>query len=208
MLILIRTRFLLTVQSYNRADSETTHVYASMPHLWLLVQRLVIFMQLFFPMFYIVIGSLDTKTLCSVATPSVRPLHMDAARSDMGGHVPAHSSWRFSEPSTQISGVQSSSVPSAGPSDDKVPIEMARLRAENHALRNNCSMWRKRAEAHGEANLNLLKFARALRDQASQIARDRNELETRCFMLKKQLDGDCSYSNELSTSFFPFDRIH
>jgi hypothetical protein len=51
-------------------------------------------------------------------------------------------------------------------------------------------MWRKRAETHGEANLHLIKFASALRDQASQIARDRNELEQRCFLLKRQLDGE------------------
>lgn len=58
-------------------------------------------------------------------------------------------------------------------------------------------MWHKRAEVHGEANLNLLKFARAMRDQASQIARDRNDLEKRCFMLKQLLDGECSYSDEM-----------
>jgi len=77
------------------------------------------------------------------------------------------------------------------------PSEIARLRAENKELRTNCSLWRKRAELHGEANLNLLKFARAVRDQASRIARDRNDLENRCLMLKQQLDGEYSYSDEL-----------
>lgn len=80
--------------------------------------------------------------------------------------------------------------PEPSSSSKAASLEIARLRAENHALRTHCSMWRKRAETHGEANLHLIKFASALRDQASQIARDRNELEQRCFLLKRQLDGE------------------
>jgi hypothetical protein len=142
----------------------------------------------------------DTKTvpipLRPFVPPSVRPLHMDVMRSDSKTEPTrmSNSSWAF-----ETSAVRSSSVsyPAPGPSDDKVSSEMARLRAENNALRNHCFMWRKRAEVHGEANLNLLKFARAIRDQASQIARDRNELENRCLMLKQQLDGENTYSDEM-----------
>jgi len=149
---------------------------------------------------------LDIKTVPSnmrpFVTPSVRPLHMDVLRSDSKAESSCtpKSSWTFSESSSTVR-----SHPAAtSPSDDNVLSEMARLRAENNTLSNNCSMWRKRAEAHGEANLNLLKFARAIRDQASQIAKDRNELESRCHMLKQQLDGEGSYSDELRPNFCLF----
>lgn len=127
---------------------------------------------------------------------------MDAKQSNFKAEsrssVPPCSS--CSSSSIQTSVIQSSQ-PTAGLSNDKALSEIARLRGENNALRNQCSMWRKRAEAHGEANLNLLKFAQAIRDQASQIARDRNELEQRCFMLKLQLDGEGTYSDELRLDF-------
>lgn len=149
-------------------------------------------------------ASLDTETVPSnlrpFVTPSVRPLHMHDARSDSKTEStcsPASPPWTSNQSSIQPSNARSSCPPHpAGLSDVDIPSEMARLRAENHALRNSCFLWRKRAETHGEANLNLLKFAQAIRDQASQISRDRNELEKRCFMLKRQLDGECSYSDE------------
>ena len=68
--------------------------------------------------------------------------------------------------------------------------ELSRLRAENIALRNNCAMWRKRAEAHGAANLNLLNFVRAIRDQAATLARERQQLEQHCRVLKRKLEDD------------------
>jgi len=66
--------------------------------------------------------------------------------------------------------------------------ELARLRAENIALRNNCALWRKRAEMHGAANLGLLNFARVVRDQASHLARERDQLQTRCHSLKRKME--------------------
>jgi hypothetical protein len=66
--------------------------------------------------------------------------------------------------------------------------ELARLRAENITLRNHCALWRKRAEMHGAANLGLLNFARVVRDQASHLARERDELQTRCHSLKRKVD--------------------
>ena len=68
--------------------------------------------------------------------------------------------------------------------------ELARLRAENSNLRTQCMMWHRRAELHGAAILGLLDFARILRDKASSLSRERNELETRCYALKRQLDEE------------------
>ena len=68
--------------------------------------------------------------------------------------------------------------------------ELARLRAENRNLRTQCAMWRRRAELHGAATLGLLDFARILRDKASSLSRERDELETRCYALKRQLDEE------------------
>lgn len=68
--------------------------------------------------------------------------------------------------------------------------ELARLRAENRNLRTQCMMWRRRAELHGAATLGLLDFARILRDKASSLSRERDELETRCYALKRQLDEE------------------
>ncbi|KAF8902419.1 hypothetical protein CPB84DRAFT_1776039 [Gymnopilus junonius] len=68
--------------------------------------------------------------------------------------------------------------------------ELSRLRAENIALRNNCAMWRKRAEVHGAANLNLLNFVRAIRDQATTLSRERQQLEQHCRVLKRKIEDD------------------
>lgn len=68
--------------------------------------------------------------------------------------------------------------------------ELARLRAENRNLRTQCVMWRRRAELHGAATLGLLDFARILRDKASSLSRERDELESRCYALKRQLDEE------------------
>lgn len=66
--------------------------------------------------------------------------------------------------------------------------ELERLRAENEALRSNCVMWRKRAEMHGAANLGLINFAKAVRDQAGHLARDRENLQTRCRSLSRKIE--------------------
>lgn len=66
--------------------------------------------------------------------------------------------------------------------------ELQRLRAENEALRSNCGMWRKRAEMHGTANLGLINFAKMVRDQATILARERDELQTQCRSLKRKIE--------------------
>ena len=71
--------------------------------------------------------------------------------------------------------------------------DISRLQAENHALRNQCVMWQRRAEIQGSANLNLVKVANTIRDQASHLARERDELQRHCSWLKSKLDD-----NELS----------
>lgn len=157
---------------------------------------------------------MDLKTvppnLQPFITPSVRRLFIDTVPSDGTTEIEASTALDGLLPRTCPSWPAHDSGPlssqglldssSASPSSNKVS-EIARLRAENLALRNHCEMWRKRAEMHGEGNLQLLKFARGLRDQASQIARERNDLEKRCFLLKKTLDGDASYSGELGVHF-------
>ena len=87
------------------------------------------------------------------------------------------------------------------PSED----ELARLRAENRNLRTQCVMWRRRAERHGAAILDLLDFARILRDKASSLSRERDELETRCYALKRQLDEEeCAFRYiSFRTTFLP-----
>ena len=79
--------------------------------------------------------------------------------------------------------------------ENNIPIasslpEISRLQAENHALRNQCDMWQKRAEIQGSANLNLIKLANTIRDQASHLARERDELQRHCSWLKSKLDDD------------------
>lgn len=73
--------------------------------------------------------------------------------------------------------------------------ELQRLRTENLALRNQCGMWRKRAEMHGSANLGLLNFARAVRDQAAQLSREKLEVEGKYLALKRKAEEDRSVSS-------------
>ena len=75
--------------------------------------------------------------------------------------------------------------------------DISRLQAENHALRNRCVMWQKHAEIQGSANSNLIKLADTIRDQASHLARERDELRRHCCWLKNKLDDD-----ELSRIYF------
>jgi len=134
------------------------------------------------------------KNLRPFITPSIRRLFIEA--------VPPESSFSSSDTfSWTNAGAFGEADSRSRSSLEQAPVtEMARLRAENHALRNHCALWRNRAETHGKANLTLLNLARVLRDQASQIARDRNDLEKRCFLLKQMIDGDCSYSDELAST--------
>ncbi|EDR01901.1 uncharacterized protein LACBIDRAFT_332902 [Laccaria bicolor S238N-H82] len=105
--------------------------------------------------------------------PSSRRVFIDSAKSD-----------------------SSSSMSDTSPTSED---ELARLRAENRNLRTQCAMWRRRAELHGAAILGLLDFARVLRDKASSLSRERDELETRCYTLKRQLDEE-DYVPEGATS--------
>lgn len=68
--------------------------------------------------------------------------------------------------------------------------EKRSLLAENSALRTNCEMWRKRAEAHGGVTLKLLDLLHVLRYQASQAQREQNELKQRYNVLKRKLNVD------------------
>jgi hypothetical protein len=68
--------------------------------------------------------------------------------------------------------------------------DISHLQAENHALRNHCVMWKRRAETQALANLNLIKLANTIRDQASHLARQRDELQRHCSWLKSKLDND------------------
>ncbi|KAF9528952.1 hypothetical protein CPB83DRAFT_853494 [Crepidotus variabilis] len=150
--------------------------------------------------------------LRSFVTPSVRKVFLNTAEEVKEDDKKASSSTSTASSSSSQSpkmNVTDINVLPTQPSQTSAPgsvscarnfdnsSELTRLRVENDALRNHCSMWRRRAEIHGEANLGLLKFARAMRDQMAQIARDRNELEERCFSLKRMLDGDCDYNNEM-----------
>jgi putative heme degradation protein len=86
------------------------------------------------------------------------------------------------------------SEPSQSPrrvsSTTEVAVENGRLNAENAALRINCEMWRKRAEAHGAATLGLLRAARVAKEQAFRMVQERDELQRQCDLLKRQLEGD------------------
>lgn len=136
-------------------------------------------------------------------TRSVHELFIDAVPAD--SKVAPQGNCELSDPFSRTdpdaSGEAESFSRSSAEDVSYMTSEIARLRTENHALRNHCALWRKRAEMHGKANLKLINFAQALRDQASQIARDRNDLERRCLLLKQTIDGDCSYSDELVSKF-------
>ncbi|KAF8997900.1 hypothetical protein BDQ17DRAFT_1248120 [Cyathus striatus] len=80
--------------------------------------------------------------------------------------------------------------PSTSVTSGSADVEIARLRAENAALRTNCDMWRRRAEVHGAATLGLLELTRMARDQAIHVSRERDELQKRCHSLKRRLDED------------------
>lgn len=68
--------------------------------------------------------------------------------------------------------------------------DISRLQAENQALRNDCVVWQRRAEFQGLANINLMKIVHTIRDQASHLARERDELQRYCSRLKHKLNDD------------------
>lgn len=66
---------------------------------------------------------------------------------------------------------------SALESSRSLSTELARLRAENDALRYNCLMWRKRAEVHSAATLGLLELSRTAKDQIVQVVQQRDTIQ-------------------------------
>lgn len=87
-----------------------------------------------------------------------------------------------------LGGPSKPAQPSSSSSD--LQTENARIRAENAALQKNCAMWRKRAEAHSSSTLGLLQLMRLTRDQAMQVARQRDELRRKCEILQRRLYGE------------------
>ena len=88
-----------------------------------------------------------------------------------------------------LSGPPGPAQPSSSSNTD-LQTENARIRAENAALQKNCAMWRKRAEAHSSSTLGLLQLMRLTRDQAMQVARQRDELRRKCEILQRRLYGE------------------
>jgi len=94
------------------------------------------------------------------------------------------------------------------PDEDDTPIaftssDISLLQGENHALRDYCVMWRRRSEIQGLANLNLMKLVHSSRDEASRLARERDELQRHCSWLERKLDDDESLTQGNATSLEP-----
>ncbi|KAF8634213.1 hypothetical protein AX15_001022 [Amanita polypyramis BW_CC] len=87
-------------------------------------------------------------------------------------------------------GEPSTATPQPSGTAVDLEIENARLRAENAAMQKNCAMWRKRAEAHSSSTLGLLQLVRMAREQAIQLARQRDELRIKCEALCNNDDID------------------
>ncbi|KAF8892190.1 hypothetical protein BD779DRAFT_97380 [Infundibulicybe gibba] len=66
--------------------------------------------------------------------------------------------------------------------------EIARLTAENQALRKNCGMWRRRAEVHSAATLGLLGLARITRDQVLEMKVEKDKVEIQYHSLKRKFE--------------------
>lgn len=112
-------------------------------------------------------------------TPSIRRLYLNAQTAE-------------EESAQDKDGKDATSTesPAGSSMSAETAAELARLREENHTLRTHCSTWRRRAEMHGSANLNLINFAKVLRDQAAGIARERDELQRQCQSLKRKMEDD------------------
>ncbi|PPQ69584.1 hypothetical protein CVT25_000956 [Psilocybe cyanescens] len=132
-------------------------------------------------------------------TPSVRRLYIDNPPQESAGGKDNSDKPDIKESPQSDVKETSQPVVKEPPAMSVSSSELSRLRAENQALRNNCSMWRKRAEMHGTANLGLLNFARMVRDQASMLVRERDELQRHCHALKRKIqDVELSQYPELA----------
>jgi hypothetical protein len=59
--------------------------------------------------------------------------------------------------------------------------------SELNALKEQCAMWRKRAEMHAAANTALLGFVRGAKDCALRLGAERDAERSRCVLLKRKL---------------------
>jgi len=57
-------------------------------------------------------------------------------------------------------------------------------------LRLSGTMWRKRAEAHAAATINILKLACTTKDYALQLKKERDELQLQYNALKEQMESE------------------
>lgn len=85
--------------------------------------------------------------------------------------------------------------------------ECARLTAENNALRINGGMWCKRAQLHAAATIGLLHLARAARDQAIKLRREKEELEQNLNVLKRKIEAE-EYATQLLVRVRTDERKH
>lgn len=93
-------------------------------------------------------------------TPSIRKVYLDLPPKDTN------------------SGPKTSPLNTATLDSSKaLSLEVARLRAEVEALKYNCSMWRRRAEAHSSTTIGLLKQCRAAKDQFTRTCRERDTIQ-------------------------------
>jgi len=139
------------------------------------------------------IAPINIKTvppnLRSLVTPHIRKVYLDVGEDEGSAGPSSPTSPVFSTP--DYSWGPAPAPLSADPTpNERVVAELARLRAENQTLRQHTASWRKRAELHGKAHLHMLNFAKAIRDQAATIARERNELQKQCASLKRRLDEE------------------
>lgn len=58
---------------------------------------------------------------------------------------------------------------------------------EAHALRQDCAMWRRRAEVQATANTTLLNIARGTKDYALRMRAERDAEHNRYVLLKRKL---------------------
>ena len=111
-----------------------------------------------------IIAPLDMSTvplhLRPHITPSIRKVYLDLPPKDTN------------------SGPKTSPLNTATLDSSKaLSLEVARLRAEVEALKCNCSMWRRRAEAHSSTTIGLLKLCRAAKDQFTRTCRERDTIQ-------------------------------
>ncbi|KAH6915748.1 hypothetical protein BKA70DRAFT_469402 [Coprinopsis sp. MPI-PUGE-AT-0042] len=102
---------------------------------------------------------------------------------------------------TESNGTEHPSSPTSASHESS--DELDRLRAENQTLRSHCVLWRRRAELHGAATLGLLDFARMVRDQATTLARERDELKRQYGSLKRKLEESNGPSSQQASPIEP-----